>query len=337
MVGAIVVRDGKIVGEGYHQQFGGPHAEVFALEQAGDLARGATLYVTLEPCSHFGKTPPCVDAILKAGISKVVAAMEDPFPEVSGSGIEKLQAAGVEVVVGIEEAAARNLNAPFVKLVTRLTPYVIAKWAMSLDGKIATRTGDSKWISNEASRAKVHELRGRVDAIVVGIGTVLADDPLLTARPPGPRTACRVVFDRSLRLPLDSKLVKTTKEAPLLVVHQSNDSHKIKPLTDAGCELLSTAGATPQEMVSTLLKAAGQRRWANILVEGGASLLGSFFDADAIDETLVFLASKIIGGDESTTPIGGMGAELVQQSKQFHLEECTTISGDLFLRSTRLP
>src|SRR5690242_3300722 len=186
LVGAVIVRDGRMVGEGWHRRYGEAHAEVNALAEAGDAARGATLYVTLEPCCHHGKTPPCTDAVLRAGVRRVVAAMPDPFPAVAGQGAGRLRAAGVEVEFGPGEAAARRLNAPYLKLLAAGRPYVHVKWAMTLDGKIATRTGDSKWVSNPASRRYVHELRGRVDAVLVGVGTALADDPSLTARPPGP-------------------------------------------------------------------------------------------------------------------------------------------------------
>src|SRR5579884_2079657 len=201
LVGAVVVRDGQLVGEGWHQHYGEAHAEIHALAAAGEGSRGATLYVTLEPCCHFGKTPPCTDAVLRAGIRRVVAAMPDPFPAVAGKGAELLRQAGVTVELGIGEAEARRLNAPYLKLLEKRRPWVHAKWAMTLDGKIATRTGDSKWISNEASRRIVHALRGRMDAVIVGAGTALADDPLLTARPPGPRVATRAVLDSTGRLP----------------------------------------------------------------------------------------------------------------------------------------
>src|SRR5947209_8912721 len=185
LVGAVIVRDETAVGEGWHRQYGAAHAEVNALAEAGAAAHGATLYVTLEPCCHHGKTPPCTDAVLRAGIGRVVAAMPDPFPQVAGKGAARLQAAGVAVEFGVCESEARRLNAPYLKLLATGRPYVHAKWAMTLDGKIATRTGDSKWISGDASRHLVHQLRGRMDAVVVGVGTALADDPLLTVRPPG--------------------------------------------------------------------------------------------------------------------------------------------------------
>ncbi|HEU5116788.1 MAG TPA: bifunctional diaminohydroxyphosphoribosylaminopyrimidine deaminase/5-amino-6-(5-phosphoribosylamino)uracil reductase RibD, partial [Isosphaeraceae bacterium] len=214
MVGAVLVKDGRLLSVGHHDRFGGPHAEIHALSNSGSSARGASLYVTLEPCCHTGKTPPCVDAILRAGVTRVVAAMRDPFPRVAGGGFARLSEAGVEVEVGIEEQAARTLNAPYLKRLTTGRPYVIAKWAMTLDGKTAVRGGQSQWISGPRSRALVHELRGRVDGLISGIGTVLADDPLLTARPAGPRQAVRVVLDSSARLPLSSRLVQTAGECP---------------------------------------------------------------------------------------------------------------------------
>src|SRR5438876_5484673 len=209
LVGAVVLdAAGQLVGEGWHRKFGAAHAEVNAFAEAGDQARGGTLVVTLEPCCHHGKTPPCTEAVLRAGIRRVVAAMPDPFPQVAGRGADLLRTAGVHVEFGVGKAEARRLNAPYLKLLATGRPYVHAKWAMTLDGKIATRSGNSKWISGEASRRRVHELRGRMDAIVVGIGTALADDPLLTARPPGPQTPLRVVLDSRGRTPLTSKLAQ---------------------------------------------------------------------------------------------------------------------------------
>src|SRR5437667_85701 len=214
LVGAVVVRAEQVVGEGWHQRYGEAHAEVNALAAAGEAARGATLYVTLEPCCHHGKTPPCTDAVLRAGIRRVVAAMLDPFPEVAGRGAALLRAAGLTVDFGPGEAEARRQNAPYLKLLATGRSYVHAKWAMSLDGKIATATGDSKWISGEASRRRVHELRGCMDAIVIGGGTARADDPLLTVRPPGPRTPARIVLSSTGALSPESRLVKSVAEAP---------------------------------------------------------------------------------------------------------------------------
>jgi len=218
-VGAVIVDDElRLIGEGWHERFGGAHAEVAAIAQAGAKARGGTLFVTLEPCCHTGKTPPCTEAVIAAGLKRVVVGMSDPFPQVAGRGIRQLREAQIDVEVGLLGPEARLLAAPFCKLVETGLPYVHAKWAMTLDGRIASHSGASKWISNAASHALAHKLRGRMDAILVGIGTVLADDPLLTARPAGPRTATRIVFDGRGRLPIDSQLVRTLDQAPLLVV-----------------------------------------------------------------------------------------------------------------------
>ena len=246
MVGAVIVRDGKVVGRGHHARFGGPHAEVMALREARAAARGATLYVTLEPCCHHGKTPPCTDAIRCAGLARVVIAIRDPFPRVDGGGLATLRAAGIQVELGLRADAAARLNAPFLKRVVTGLPYVTAKWAMTLDGKTAVATGDSQWISSARSRSLVHQKRGQMDAIVVGIGTVLADDPLLTARPEGPRTAARVVLDSKARLPLDSRLVMTAREVPVIVaVTEQAPEHRRLSLAEQGCEILSMPGTAP--------------------------------------------------------------------------------------------
>ena len=257
------------------RRFGGPHAEIVALEQAGELAAGATLYVTLEPCCHFGKTPPCTKAILASGIVRVVAAMRDPFPEVNGKGLASLESAGLAVQSGCEEEAARFLNAPYLKRVTTGLPYVTAKWAMTLDGKTAVRTGDSRWISSESSRRLVHELRGRMDAIVVGIGTVAADDPLLTARPPGPTLARRGWCSTARRaLPLSCQLVRTAAECPVLVaVTESADHLRCARLRELGCEVVVFPGSRRVSVVP-LLEELARRGMTNVLVEGGGRVLG---------------------------------------------------------------
>src|SRR5687768_8468255 len=239
LVGAVVVRDGHVVGEGWHQKFGQAHAEVNALNQAGEAARGSVLYVTLEPCSHFGKTPPCTEAVIRAGVRRVVSAMLDPFPQVAGQGASRLREAGIVVEVGVGEAAARRLNAPYLKRLRTGRPWVVGKWAMTLDGKIATRTGSSKWITGDAARARVHELRGRMDAILVGKGTLLADDPLLTARPPGPRTAARVVLTATgAGLPPSCRLLETVQAAPVLVVTTAAGAAQLSGWRDRGAEVI---------------------------------------------------------------------------------------------------
>ena len=332
LVGAIVVRDGQVAGEGWHQHFGEPHAEANALIAAGKAAHGATLYLTLEPCCHHGKTPPCTDAILRAGVRRVVASMQDPFPQVAGKGADLLRAAGIEVEIGLCEPEARRLNAPYLKLLATGRPYVHAKWAMTLDGKIATRTGDSKWISNDGSRRRTHELRGRMDAIIVGVGTVLADDPLLTARPLGPRTPTRIVLDSHGRTPLSSQLVRTAREAPTLIATLGT---KAPELRNAGCEVLELPSKNGRVELAALLNELGRRRMTNVLVEGGAAVLGSFLDAGAIDEVHVFLAPRLAGGAAALTPIGGRGVEKIAQA--LTLVECRTelIEGDVYVHGRR--
>jgi diaminohydroxyphosphoribosylaminopyrimidine deaminase/5-amino-6-(5-phosphoribosylamino)uracil reductase len=336
LVGAVLVRDGVVVGEGWHQRHGEAHAEVNALAAAGDTARGSTLYVTLEPCCHHGKTPPCTDALLRAAVGGVVAAMPDPFPLVAGKGADQLQAAGVPIEFGLCEAEARRLNAPYLKLLATGRPYIHAKWAMTLDGKIATRSGDSKWISNEASRRRVHELRGRMDAIVVGLGTALADNPQLTARPPGPRTATRIVLDSQARLPLTSNLIETARSIPTLVVTTDRvDTKKIKALRDNGCEVLPLPALNAHPSVDALLIELGRRRFTNVLVEGGGAVLGSFLDAGAIDEVHVFIAPRLVGGAAARTPVAGAGVEKIAEATKLAEWHVEVVDGDVLLHGWR--
>jgi diaminohydroxyphosphoribosylaminopyrimidine deaminase/5-amino-6-(5-phosphoribosylamino)uracil reductase len=332
MVGCVITQGEDVVGEGYHQQFGGPHAEPAALQAAGEAARGATMYVTLEPCCHHGQTPPCTAAILAAGIGRVVIAQRDPFSKVDGGGIRELQAAGIEVEVGICEAEARALNAPYLKLIETGRPWLIAKWAMTLDGKIATRTGDSQWISNERSRAIVHQLRGRVDAILVGSGTARADDPLLTARPAGPRTATRIVLDTNGSLALDSQLVKTAGEGPVIVVARSGASaERTQALSDASCEVLSIAAESRCEQLEELLSELGRRRMTNVLVEGGGTLIGSLHDAKLIDEAHIFIAPKLVGGAAARGPIAGGGCDTIAQASTLSNVAIEQLGSDLYV------
>jgi diaminohydroxyphosphoribosylaminopyrimidine deaminase/5-amino-6-(5-phosphoribosylamino)uracil reductase len=347
MVGAVATdAAGNVVGEGWHERFGGPHAEVHALAQAGERARGGTLYVTLEPCCHHGKTPPCTDAVLHSGVRRVVAAMADPFPKVSGGGIGRLRAAGVAVDVGVCEADARELNGPYLKLLATGTPWVIAKWAMTLDGKIATRTGDSQWISNEASRRRVHDLRGRVDAILVGRGTVLADDPMLTARPSGPRVAARVVLTASGELPAKCRLLDTADEVPVIVYTQAGNEGKLRAWAERGAEVVSASEfqfhhfpphppGNNLPLVRYLLLDLGRRRFTNVLVEGGAGVFGSFLDSDAIDEVHAYVAPVLVGGAAAPSPVGGIGADRLQQAQRFGRVAVAVLDGDVWVRATR--
>jgi diaminohydroxyphosphoribosylaminopyrimidine deaminase/5-amino-6-(5-phosphoribosylamino)uracil reductase len=332
LVGAVIVNEGRCVGSGHHEKFGGPHAEVIALEQAGALALGATLYVTLEPCCHFGKTPPCTKAILAAGIVRVVAAMRDPFPEVNGKGMASLEAAGLSVESGCEEEPARFLNAPYLKRVTTGLPYVTAKWAMTLDGKTAARTGDSRWISSESSRRLVHQLRGRMDAIVVGIGTVVADDPLLTARPPGPRTQTRVVLDSTAALPLSCRLVRTANEWPTLVaVTDSAGPVDCEKLRELGCEVVVLPGARGVGVLP-LLEELARRGMTNVLVEGGGRILGSFLDEHQLDEIDVYIAPIIEGGAHASTAVRGNGCKAMGDALRLGRTEVTQVDVDVRVR-----
>jgi diaminohydroxyphosphoribosylaminopyrimidine deaminase / 5-amino-6-(5-phosphoribosylamino)uracil reductase len=337
LVGAVLVREGRIVGEGWHERFSHAHAEVNALNQAGEAARGAECYVTLEPCCHSGKTPPCTEALIRTGVVRVLAAMEDPFPQVAGQGAARLRAGGIPISFGLCEKEARRQNAPYLKLLKTGLPYIHAKWAMTLDGKIATRSGDSKWISNEASRRLVHELRGRMDAIIIGIGTALADNPLLTARPPGARVPLRVILDSQARLPLASRLVQTASEVPTMLVASTGVAeNRLAPLRAAGCQILQVAaGADGKADLQRLLTHLGQMRATNVLVEGGAEVLGSFLDLGAIDETHVFVAPGLIGGTESKTAIAGRGCERVADGMRYIETEVKTVDGDVYVRGWR--
>ncbi len=338
MVGCVISRGAEILGEGWHRRFGGAHAEVEALQLAGERARGATMYVTLEPCCHQGKTPPCTRAIMAAGVARVVAAMTDPFPQVAGGGLTELRAAGVEVQSGVLEEDARKLNAPYLKLLSTGRPWVIAKWAMTLDGKIATASGDSRWISCHASRKVTHQLRGRMDAIIVGRGTAAADDPLLTARPPGHRTAVRVVVDTRASLSSDSQLARTAREVPVLVaVSEEAAIGDRERLQEVGCEVDLCAGETSRARLESLLNELGKRRMTNVLVEGGGHLLGSLFDARLVDEVHVFIAPKLAGGEAAPGPIAGLGVEKIAAAMALEDLIFEQIDGDVYLHGRIAP
>jgi diaminohydroxyphosphoribosylaminopyrimidine deaminase / 5-amino-6-(5-phosphoribosylamino)uracil reductase len=304
LVGAVIVREGKIIGEGFHAALGGLHAERAALADAAgrdEDPAGATIYVTLEPCAHQGRQPPCVDAILEADLSRVVIASDDPTAKAAGRGPEALRASGVEVdfVDPADEIAlaARLINQPFRKHGLTGLPLVVAKTAMSLDGRTATPAGASPWISGERSRELAHVWRGECDAIAVGIGTVLADDPLLTARLGEARQPVRVVFDSAARLPLDSQLLGTLDEAPLTVVHGPEaDPARLEALLRAGAETILAAGPTPAERIIAALGELGRRGLTSLLLEGGATLAAAFAAADQIDEARVFVAPLLLGG-----------------------------------------
>lgn len=316
LVGAVITQGTEIVGEGFHEKAGKPHAEVNALRDAGDTAKGATLYVNLEPCNHHGRTPPCTEAIIAAGIRRVVIATRDPNPLVNGQGVERLRAAGIEVVEGVLAEAGYLLNEAFFHFISNGRPFVALKYAMTLDGKAATAGGQSRWISGEASRECVHQLRSHYDAVMTGIGTVLTDDPMLTARPSstGGRDPIRVILDSRLRIPLDAKLLHLKSEAPTWIV-----TTELAPAAKrAAVEELAKRAEPPLELIvmpvhegrialPALMEELGQREVTSILVEGGPSLNGAALASRIVNKVICFIAPKMFGGDAAPGPVGGTG------------------------------
>lgn len=313
MVGAVVVKDGQIAGMGAHLRAGEAHAEVHALNMAGERAKGATMYVTLEPCSHHGRTPPCADAVLRAGVSRVVIAMLDPNPQVAGRGAARLKDAGVEVITGVMEKEAQQLNEVFFHYISTGRPFVTIKTASTLDGKTATSTGDSRWISGVKAREEVHQLRHQSDAILVGINTVLADDPALTARLHSQgKQPVRIILDRSLRIPLSARLV-TDKAAPTWIYTTAKaPAEKVASLQAQGVEVILLG----EEVLSihAVLDSLGQRGITSLLVEGGAEVNGSFLQARAMNKVISYVSCKLIGGRTAPTSFGGDGLELMNDA-----------------------
>ena len=347
MVGCVLVRDDRLIASGFHAKFGGPHAERAAIQAAIDAGKtlqlaGCTAYVTLEPCCHHGKTPPCTDALIEVGVARVVAAMLDPFPAVAGKGAKLLREHGVRVDVGLLQEQARELNAAYIKRIETGRPWVIGKWAMSLDGRIATATGDSQWISGSTSRQSVHQLRAIVDAIMVGRGTVLADDPLLTARLDGdqhpPRQALRVVVDARATIPIGSQLVQSARQIPVLVWASSQASDEaVEALQDLGCRvhrcsLAATDPAWRSQGLDQLLQFLVQQYAVTyLMVEGGGQLLGSLFDLRQIDQCEVYIAAKLIGGDKAVSPLAGVGVSQVVDGPQCYDCHWRALEGDMHL------
>ena len=335
MVGAVIVKGGKVIGEGWHERCGEWHAERNAFKNCTVPAEGATMYVTLEPCCHYGKTPPCTEAIIEHGIARVVVGMEDPNPLVAGKGIALLREAGIEGVCGVEEEALREQNRVFLKYISTKLPWVAMKTAMTLDGKIATRTGDSKWITGAEARAYVHELRHRFMAIVVGIGTAVADDPLLNCRIEGRgvRQPIRVVVDSNARLSLDSQLVKTAGEYRTIVAHtRFAPEESVKALREAGVEMLLCKEKEGLVDVRNLLELLGQSGIDSILLEGGGSLNYTFLAEGLADELYAFIAPKIVGGMNAKTPVEGAGMEKMADAINLELENVLNVGHDVLLK-----
>lgn len=316
MVGAVIVKDGKVVGKGFHRAAGGPHAEIHAIHEAGDKARGATLYVSLEPCNHMGRTPPCTEAILRSGIKRVVAGMRDPDPRVTGGGLAFLESRGLEVSVDVCQDLCHRLNEVFIKYVTTSLPFVILKCAATIDGCIATHSGDSKWISNPLSRQFVHELRHAVDAIMVGIGTVLKDNPRLTTRLEGRegKDPTRIVLDTYLSIPEDAKLLHLSSDSDTFIVTgNAAPVEKRSGLEELGIRFLALDDNEGQIDLTALVKELGRMGITSLLIEGGSRVNGSALRAGIVDKVYMFYAPKIYGG--AGTPIcAGPGPDLMEQS-----------------------
>lgn len=315
MVGAVIVKDGEVVGRGFHPKAGESHAEVFALLDAREAARGATLYVNLEPCSHYGRTPPCADAVIAAGIVRVVAAMQDPDPRVSGNGFRKLREAGIDVMVGVLERQAAEMNEAYLKHIATGMPFVTLKMAMTLDGKIASHQGDSRWISGEQSRCVVHKLRARVDAVLIGAGAAIQDDPLLTARHGTvAKQPARVVVDEVAALSLDSRILQEPGGEVIVATTCRADPAKIGKLEAAGARILILDEVGGLVDLPALFRELDNMGIINILAEGGGELSASLVNARLVDKVLMFIAPKIIGGRAAKTPVEGEGTALMSEA-----------------------
>lgn len=333
MVGAVVVNKGQIVGQGFHEKAGTPHAEVNALRDAGALAEGATVYVTLEPCSHYGRTPPCVEALKAAKVAKVMVATIDPNPLVSGRGVRLLREAGIEVEIGLMEEKAKQMNRFFNTYITEKRPYIIAKAAMTLDGKIATRTGHSQWITSPPARERVHRLRDEVDGILVGIGTVLADNPALTTRLPGEgQDPHRIILDSDGRLPLEAQVINPQSEAKTILATTNRiPEERAFELERLGVEVLILPDQDGKIDLHALVKALGERQVSSLLVEGGAGVHASFFEAGLVDEVHMYIAPKIIGGQNAYSPVGGLGALTMKGALQLKNLTVEKIEEDILI------
>lgn len=317
LVGAVVVKNNKVIGEGYHKKYGGPHAEVFALEMAGEEARGADIYVTLEPCSHYGKTPPCAKKIIEMGIKRCIVASLDPNPLVSGRGIKMLQEAGIEVITGVMDKEAKELNRVFMKYISEKTSYLFLKCGITLDGKIATKTGNSKWITNELAREKVQKLRNKYMGIMVGINTVIKDDPSLTARIENGRDPYRIVIDPNLDISLESKFVNFQDGKSIVITSENNrEKEKVSELEERKVKLVYLEGTNFR--ISDILKKTGELGIDGILLEGGSYLISKAFEEKAIDGGEIFIAPKILGDEKAISFVKGFSVENIADG--FELE-----------------
>jgi len=336
LVGAVIVKNGKIIGEGYHEYCGGPHAEVNAIENATEDVVGATIYVTLEPCSHYGKTPPCADLLVEKKLSKVVISMIDPNPKVAGRGVEILRQNGIEVVVGMLEEEARETNEIFLKYILEQKPFCILKTAMTMDGKIATRTGESMWITNEKSRYYVHELRNKVSGILVGVNTIISDNPSLTTRLNCEgNDSVRIIVDSFLRIPLDAKILnlKSPKKTIIATTEKADKKKMRKFLCYDNVQIVVTPVKDSRVDLNYLFDWLGSEGIDSILVEGGSTLNFSILKEGLVDKIVTFIAPKILGGSESKTPVGGDGFEKLKDAVLLKNIKISTFDDDLMVEA----
>lgn len=337
LVGAVVVKDGRIIGEGYHQQYGCPHAERNALAACTESPAGATIYVTLEPCCHHGKNPPCTEALIAAGISRVVVGSPDPNPLVAGKGIAQLKAAGIQVEEGFLQAECDAINFIFFHYITTNKPYLALKYAMTADGKIACHTGASRWITGEVARHHVHQLRNKYAAIMVGTGTVLADDPELTCRIENGNNPVRIVCDTQLRTPLSAKLVVTAKEVPTIIATCCQEESRHKPYQEAGCQVWVVPAKNGGVDLQALVHRLGQEKIDSVLVEGGGQLNWSLLQAGLVQRVYTYIAPKIFGGAAARSPVGGIGVDNPQQAFQMRVVATQQLGEDFLLEQEVLP
>lgn len=333
IVGALIVKDEKIIAKGYHEKYGEAHAEVNAFKNAKENVFGATMYVTLEPCSHYGKTPPCVDNIIDNKISRVVIGMVDPNPLVSGKGIKRLRDAGIDVTVGVLEEECKKVNEVFIKYIKNKKPFVVLKSAMSLDGKIATAFGESKWITGNEARSEVHKLRNDLSAIMVGVDTVIMDNPQLTCRMLEGRNPIRIIVDSTLRIPKDSKVLENTNEIKTIIATtEKAPKEKVDYLENLGVMIIKTKSKDGKVNLKELMIKLGELKVDSILLEGGATLNHSALEVGIVDKVLIYIAPKIIGGAKSKTPVGGNGIEKLKSA--FKVKDLTVsmVGEDILLQ-----
>ena len=333
LVGSVIVKNDKIIGEGYHQEYGGPHAEVNAFTSLKQSSIGATMYVTLEPCSHYGKTPPCVDAVIQSGVTRVVIASLDPNPLVAGRSITKMQEVGIDVEVGVLKEECDELNAPFFHYITTKTPYAVMKYAMTSDGKIATHTGESRWITGEAARKKVHEDRHLYSAIMVGVGTVIADDPMLDCRIEGGKNPIRIICDTTLRTPVGSRIIKTAKQIPTILITACTDARRCQQYIDSGCRVIKVPLIDDQLDLQTAMKILAEEGIDSILLEGGGTLNASALEAGIVNKVQTYIAPKLFGGASAPTPIAGLGVNHPEQAYMLKKRKITLLGEDILIES----